>query len=62
MNTYSYKVILMYKNTKEMIRDLNCDELCSLTQRREKNKKMEDKKTKSFAKREMNSKLCQPCF
>jgi ABC-type uncharacterized transport system substrate-binding protein len=62
MNIYSYEVFFMYKNTKELIKTLNCDELCSITEKRELDKKKEDKKTKKIAKKEMNSKLCEPCF
>lgn len=51
----------MITTKKEFVKELNCDELCAISKKREIEQKMQDKKMKTLADKEMNQKLCPPC-
>ncbi len=66
MKINSYVVFLrgdfeMIATKKEFVKELNCDELCAISKKREIEQKMQDKRMKKLADTEMNQKLCPPC-
>jgi len=40
---------------------LKCDELCSISEKKELNKKLRDKRIKKLAEKEMDANFCPPC-
>jgi hypothetical protein len=51
----------MLHNEKELVKSLKCDELCSISEKKELNKKLRDKRIKKLAEKEMDANFCPPC-
>jgi hypothetical protein len=51
----------MLHNEKELVKELSCDELCLISEKKELNRRLKDKRVKKLAEKEMDANFCPPC-
>jgi len=52
----------MISSEKNLVKGLNCDELCALKHKKDFNKALENKKLKKLADGQLQEKQCLACF